>query len=112
LEVLNERQLSSLAIINQLHNGRDFGSTKLVHGAPTALAGDQFKPARSARKWPNHHWLHQSGLLDTARKCVQCHWIHAAAWLVLARLDSPNSDKGDHSIRQLGRGGVHMKRCL
>jgi hypothetical protein len=70
LQVLNERQFSRLAIVNQLDNGGNFRPAKLVHGAPTALAGDQFKPARGARKWTNHYWLHQSRLLNTARKCV------------------------------------------
>jgi hypothetical protein len=70
LQVLNQRQLSRLAIINQLDNGGNFGPAKLVHGAPTTLASDQFKPAGRARKWTNHHWLHQSRLLNTARKRV------------------------------------------
>jgi hypothetical protein len=101
LQVLNQRQLSRLAIVDQLHDGWDFGPAKLIHSAPTALAGDQFKPPRRARKRPNHHWLHQSRLLNTACECVERHWIHAATGLVLARLDSSNSDECDHSVGQL-----------
>jgi hypothetical protein len=101
LQVLNQRQLGRLPIIHQLDNGWDFRPAKLVHRAPTAFASDQFKASSCARKWPNHHWLHQPGLLDTASQGVERNGIHAAARLVLAWLDSSNGEESNHSVGQL-----------
>jgi hypothetical protein len=96
LEVLDERELSGLAVIDLLDDGWDLGPAQALHRAPAALAGDQFMPRSPAA---NHDGLHQAGLGNAAGQGVEHGWVHLATRLVCARRDAQHGDEGHADAR-------------